>query len=79
MEAEILEQDNITGLQLGAGFFRHRAGTFGDEFDRLAEKFFQFRGHGFERVFLHLLAVGTSEVAHQHDGSAVVEHMLDGR
>ena len=79
MKAEVFEKDNITGLQLGAGLFGCRAGAIGDELDRFSEQFFQFRRDRLKGVFVHLLAVGTSEVAHQHDGSAVAEHVFDRR
>ncbi len=80
VEAQVLEQHDLAGLQRRAGLSRppgrrSRAGTCTGLPSSSASRF----GDGLERVLRELLPVGPAEVAHQHEARALVEHVADRR
>lgn len=79
VEAQVLEENNLTvvglvddGLDFGTDAVR-------GELDTLAEQLFELRDDGLQAIFGVDLAVGSSQVRHEHDGlCAVVYGILDG-
>jgi hypothetical protein len=79
VEAEILQQNHVAGLGLGAGGLDFRADAVVEELHRLAEQLRERIGDGLEGKFLDALAVRAAEVAHQDDRRTLVERVADGR
>ncbi len=77
VEAQVLEQKHITGLERGRGTFGHGADTILGKGNRLAEQLPQLCGHGLERKLRNSLAIGPAEMRHQHDARAFPEGKLD--
>ena len=79
VEAEIFEQNHVAGFGLGAGGLDFRADAVVQELHRAAEQFWSASATGLRREFFDALAIGPAEVAHQHDGAALVERVFDRR
>ena len=67
MEAKILEQDDFSGFERGAGGLHLWTDTVIQELYRLAEELLQFLSHWLEGEFFDPLSVGPAKVAHQDD------------
>ena len=78
VEAEVFEEGDFAGLHVGAGGFDFEADTIFEETDGAAEEFREFFGDGLEGVFGHAATIRAAEVAHQDNGGALVERVLDG-
>ena len=79
VEAEVLQQDHVARLGLGAGGLNFRADAVVEELHRLAEQLRERIGDGLEGKFLDALAVRTAKVAHQNHRRTLVERVFDGR
>ena len=79
MEAEVLEEDDLAGLERGTGGFGRGADTVGQERHRFLEQLGEFVGDRLERELRDDLAVRAAEVAGEDDRGALFEGELDGR
>jgi hypothetical protein len=79
VEADVLEQDDVARLRGRTGGLDRGANAVVEELHRLAEQLAEALGHGRERELQLALAVGASEVAHEDDGRALVEQVVDRR
>ena len=79
VEAEVLEQNDIAGLGLGASGFDFGPNAIIEKLHRLAEQLRECISHGLEGKFLNAFTIGTAEMAHQHHGRALLQRVADGR
>jgi hypothetical protein len=77
VEAEIFEQDDFSGMERGAGGFDFGADAIVEELHGLAEEFGEFFSDGLERKFFDDFAIRAAEVAHENDGCAFIQGVLD--
>ncbi|NJL19242.1 MAG: hypothetical protein HC901_02865 [Bdellovibrionaceae bacterium] len=78
VEAEVFQEDDLPGLEGGAGLFHVRSDAIGEELHGFADEFLEFLGDGFEGEFVDAFSVGPSEVGHEDEGAALVEDVLEG-
>ncbi len=79
VEAQVFEQHDLAGGQLGGGGLDGGADAVVEELHRLAEQLGQLVRDGLERELVAALAVGAAEVRHEDHGRALLEGVLDGR
>lgn len=79
MEAQVLQQDHLAAGGVVDGLLDLSTDTVLGEDNALAELLLQLGHHGLQGVLGVGLAIGTTQVGHQHDGlGAVVDSILDG-
>ena len=79
VEAEVLEQQDLAGLERGGGGLGDGADAILGEGDGAAQQALELGGDGAQRELVDALAVGTAEVRHQDDAGAGVQDVADAR
>jgi branched-subunit amino acid aminotransferase/4-amino-4-deoxychorismate lyase len=79
VEAQVLEQRHLARLQGSARLLHLGPHAVIEELDGLAEELREPVRHRLQRVLgVVALPVRAAEMAHEHEVSALVEHVLDG-
>ena len=78
VEAQVLEQQHLAGLERLHGGGGDRAGAVGGEGDRATEPLGQYSRHRLEAEGGIGLALRTAEMAHEHHRGPGVQRVLDG-
>ena len=66
VEAKVFEEDHRASRGVGAGSLNLGTDAILEESDLLAQQFFKLGGYGAQRVLGHNVAIGATEMAHQH-------------
>ena len=77
VEAEILEEEDLAGLERGGGGLGRGADAVVGEGDGATQEALELGGDGTERELVDALAVGTAQVGHQDDAGAGLEDVAD--
>lgn len=79
METQVLKKDDLAASGSIDSVLYSLANTVIGEGDALAKKLLEFGNNGLEAVFVLLLSIGTTQMAHQNDGlGAILNGILDG-
>ena len=79
MEAQVLEQEHLARPQTARSRLDRGADAVGDRLDGAAQQLGQAHGHRRHAEAVDHLALGPAEMRREHDRTALLEEVRDGR